>query len=404
MRTARDFAAFLFAACGPPRTGRRADTRWRGRRRATILTALFSILLAAGASIGCREEPRGKRESPEQTAARAPPSEGEAPAAQSLSAEDSVPGEPKIQFEQLDHDFGDAEAGQELEHAFPFRNIGEGDLVISNVLTSCGCTAAPVSGERIPPGETGEIRATFDTRGFQGAVKKALTVESNDPENRLVRLTIGGQVLSEVAVHPRYLNWERFGRDSPPAPVRLRIRFLEGRGLRLEEIHAESPSILLEKESESDNEVVYSVTLAEDLPTGRFTGRISVRTNSRRVPEIHVPFYGQVEGTAKVIPHILSLGRIKPGQTSTHDLSVTRTGQRNFSIQKVGTTTKAITTEVIEERAGERYRIKVTYKAGSRTRGSVSERITIFVNDGEENLLEVPVYGTVGDGAERPAL
>jgi hypothetical protein len=292
------------------------------------------------------------------------------------------------------------EAGEEVEHTFTFRNVGGALLTVEKVRTSCGCTAALISDKEIPPGGTGEIKTTFRTKGYQGDVKKSLTVESNDPENELVRLTMGGKVLSEVSVWPRYLNWESIEQGDPPRPRRISIWFPEGRGLRLEKIHSESPSVVLKEESEEENKVIYSVALAENLPTGRFTGRITVRTNSERLQEVHVPFYGFVQGNVKVVPHLISVGTIAPGENVTRTLSLKKTGDQDFSVQKVKTTTEEITTEIIEKKKGSRYRIKVTYKPGNKTRGRIAERITIFMNGGEQGFLEVPLYGKVDEGAK----
>jgi hypothetical protein len=269
---------------------------------------------------------------------------------------------------------------------------------MKEVLTSCGCTGALVDEKEVPPGGTGEIKTTFHTKGFHGTVKKGLTVESNDPENRIVRLTIGGNVVSEVKVEPRYLDWEVLHPGDSPRPKKLSIRFLKGRGLRLEKIQSESPAVVLTKKSEDENGAVYTVAPAEGLPTGRFTGRITVRSNSEKVPEVHVPFQGQVLGNVKVIPHILSLGKITPGKVLTRHLRVSRTGKQGFTVQDVKATTEAIATEIHEEKEGEHYRIQVTYTPDSDAQGRIAERITILLNDGKEAFLEVPLYGTAADG------
>jgi hypothetical protein len=159
---------------------------------------------------------------------------------------------------------------------------------------------------------------------------------------------------------------------------------------------------VLAKKSEDENGAVYSVALAEDLPTGRFTGRITVRSNSERVPEVHVPFQGRVQGNVKVIPHILALGRIKPGTALKRHLSLSKSGKQDFTVKEVKATTEAIATEIHEEKEGERYRIQVTYAPGTEARGRIAERITILVNDGKEAFLEVPLYGTIDEGGSKP--
>jgi hypothetical protein len=377
------------------------------RRSATSLATLFSVFLMAVASVGCKQERTAQEGGPESTMnlpAPATPSSEKTPAPPSDTAVEPALKLPKIRFDQPDYDFGKVEAGDEVEHTFVFRNVGDDLLSIRKVLTSCGCTAALVSEREVPPGGTGEIKATFQAKGFQGDVKKGLTVESNDPGNKLVRLTIGGNVVSEVAVEPRYLDWETLGPGDSPRPKRLRIRFLKDRGLRLEKIQSESPSVVLTKVSEDQNSAVYSVALAEDLPAGRFTGRITITSNSERVPEVHVPFQGQVQGNVKVVPHILSLGRIEPGKAMMRQLRVSKTGKQDFTVQKVKTTTEAIATEIHEEKEGARYRVKVIYTPGTEDKGRIAERITIFVNDGKEDFLEVPVYGTIEHEAKKPGV
>ena len=377
----------------------------RRKKRVAPRTAISFILLMAVASAGCSKEPTAQEGIPEETknlpAATSPTSE-KTPGALSDAVEKPAPKQPKIRFDRPDYDFGEVEAGDEVEHTFAFENTGDDLLSIKEVLTSCGCTGALVTEEEVPPGGTGEITATFHTKGIQGAVKKGLSVESNDPENRLVRLTIGGNVVAEVAVEPRYLDWGTLQPGDSPQPKKLKIRFLKGRGLRLEKIQSESPSVVLTKKSEDENRAVYAVALAEDLPSGRFTGRITIRSNSERVPEVHVPFQGQVQGNARVIHHILSLGRITPGKVLTHHLKVSKTGKQGFTVQQVKATTEAIATEIREEKEGERYRIRVTYTPGSEAQGRIAERITILLNDGKQTFLEVPLYGTVDEGASKP--
>jgi len=376
----------------------------RRKRRGTPRTAISCILLIAVASAGCNKEQTAQEGIPQETKnlhARTLPASGKASGALSDAAEKPVPKQPKIHFDQPDYDFGEVEAGDEIEHTFVFENTGDDPLSIEEVLTGCGCTGALVTESEVPPGGTGEVKATFHTKGFQGVVKKGLTVECNDPENSLARLTIGGNVVSEVTVEPRYLDWGVIRPGDSPRPKKLSIRFLKGRGLRLEKIQSESPVVVLTKKSEDENRAVYSVALAKNLPAGRFTGRITVRSNSERVPEVHVPFQGQVQGNVKVAPHILSLGRITPGKALTRHLIVSKTGKQGFTVKEVRATTEAIATEIREEKEAERYRILVTYTPGSEARGRVAERITILLNDGKEAFLEVPLYGTVDEGASK---
>jgi len=90
-------------------------------------------------------------------------------------------GQPKIKFKESTWNFGKVKQGDALSHEFIFTNEGDATLIIQKVSTSCGCTAALVSAEKIQPGKEGRIEIKFDTRGYGGEVRKLVYVDSNDP-------------------------------------------------------------------------------------------------------------------------------------------------------------------------------------------------------------------------------
>lgn len=97
---------------------------------------------------------------------------------------------PVIKFDDLNYDFGNVKQGENLEHVFKFTNNGEGVLVISSVQPSCGCTGVVMDEKKeFESGEEGEIKITFNTQGRLGVNSKAVTVNTNDPENPVITLT-----------------------------------------------------------------------------------------------------------------------------------------------------------------------------------------------------------------------
>lgn len=108
---------------------------------------------------------------------------------------------PKIQFDNEKHDFGKTEQGKVLTHTFKFKNIGDDTLVIKNVRTSCGCTAAVVKGKKLDPGEEGEIKVSFNTTGYGGVSSKYIFVDSNDPAEPLKQLEVRAAI--DVPPSPR---------------------------------------------------------------------------------------------------------------------------------------------------------------------------------------------------------
>lgn len=103
--------------------------------------------------------------------------------------------QPKIKFETEEFDFGEIKQGEVVSCVFKFTNDGEYPLVLQNVRTTCGCTVPDwPKGEPIAPGETSEIKATFNSAGKMGAQRKVITIISNAVNSRTT-VTLTGTVL-----------------------------------------------------------------------------------------------------------------------------------------------------------------------------------------------------------------
>ena len=88
-------------------------------------------------------------------------------------------GKAEISFAKTEHDFGRITEGEKVGTVFKFTNTGDGDLLISSVTTSCGCTVPRFVKKPVKPGESGTIEAVFDSSYREGAQSKTLTVRSN---------------------------------------------------------------------------------------------------------------------------------------------------------------------------------------------------------------------------------
>lgn len=86
---------------------------------------------------------------------------------------------PKIVFDETEYDFGTIMQGEKLTHVFVFTNEGKSDLVIASARADCGCTTATPPKAPIKPGEKGEIKVTFDSKGKKGLEEKSVRVAAN---------------------------------------------------------------------------------------------------------------------------------------------------------------------------------------------------------------------------------
>jgi hypothetical protein len=104
---------------------------------------------------------------------------------------------PVISFENPVFEFNTLRHGETIEHQFDFTNTGKSQLIIRAVRSGCGCTSAQPMKSMLQPGETGSIKAVFNSSGFQGRQNTVINVISNDPANPDIVLRITGEVTSE---------------------------------------------------------------------------------------------------------------------------------------------------------------------------------------------------------------
>ncbi len=101
---------------------------------------------------------------------------------------------PVITFTEITHDFGTiAEENGPATYVFEFTNTGNADLLISNVIASCGCTTPDWTKTPIAPKGKGSVTVTYNPANRPGAFTKTITVSSN-VENEKNLLTIKGEV------------------------------------------------------------------------------------------------------------------------------------------------------------------------------------------------------------------
>lgn len=130
------------------------------RRRRVLLGLLAAALLAAGAASGRTEEQKT----------------------------------PRIRVEPETFDFGKALPAKTLRKEFTLSNFGDAALVIENVSTTCGCTAALASDTKLAPGSSTMLRVTLETRSYSGKLERQVLVRSNDPKTPLLTVKVSATV------------------------------------------------------------------------------------------------------------------------------------------------------------------------------------------------------------------
>ena len=101
----------------------------------------------------------------------------------------------QIKFEKTTHNFGSfSEKDPKVTCTFTYTNVGEQPLVVNQAIASCGCTVPEYTKTPVKPGESGEIKVTYNGAGkFPGHFKKSITVRTNGSVE-ITRLYIEGDM------------------------------------------------------------------------------------------------------------------------------------------------------------------------------------------------------------------
>lgn len=97
-----------------------------------------------------------------------------------------------VSWEKENYDFGEIVQAKPVSVSFTFTNHGNEPILVSNVVTSCGCTASDYSKEPIMPGKSSAVKVTYNAANM-GAFSKSITVNFNDASIKKV-LVIKGTV------------------------------------------------------------------------------------------------------------------------------------------------------------------------------------------------------------------
>jgi hypothetical protein len=104
----------------------------------------------------------------------------------------------KIEFSAKENtiDYGKVtKASDSGIRVFEFTNTGDAPLIITNVLSTCGCTVPTKPEAPIMPGKKGKIEVKYNMA--TGPIRKTITVESNasNYEGGRIALKIKGEVI-----------------------------------------------------------------------------------------------------------------------------------------------------------------------------------------------------------------
>ncbi len=321
---------------------------------------------------------------------------------------------PRISFAKRVHDFGEIWDIERKACEFPFTNVGDGLLVISEVKPSCGCTATTLEQREFEPLEGSAIEVAFDPKGH-GRQSKHIDVISNSNPGEFVRLVISADITEFIKAVPRYIKLGSVDMGKENRGV-VSITSPDS-GFVLESVRCNSPLMsarIIEgagvsgpvREQDLTGEYKVEVTLSEDLPWGVFNGWITISGRGRLEPDgpvirhsVTVSVNARLYGELRLSDDMFRLPLVEPGGPFEKRLHLTSRSGEPFSILDMEIRNPSIPTvhiraEPIESSRESGYNL-ILYGESGDHRGSINGTIHITTDVAEEKELQIKFGGMV---------
>src|SRR5438128_11983475 len=121
----------------------------------------------------------------------------------------------ELKWEQTSVELHPTPADKQAVGHFKYQNSGKTPVHFKSVHASCGCTTAQTQKDEVPPGDKGEITATFNIGDRTGTQVKTVTVETDEAANQKTVLTLKAIIPQELEISPTFVFWKQGEKPDP---------------------------------------------------------------------------------------------------------------------------------------------------------------------------------------------
>jgi hypothetical protein len=227
-----------------------------------------------------------------------------------------------LQFESTTFTYGKVKEGETVDVKFGFKNVSAENVVIESVRASCGCTTPKLDKKEYAPGESGVIEAAFNTTGRKGPQSKTVTVRTSDPKQPAYVLTLAGEIVSEVYLNTRVVN---FGDVQEGTGKKVEVEFIDvsSSGVQIQSAYASirGLNVVVQKpvpykdpvSGEHGQKTVIEVVAPPDMEQAMLRGSLTIRTNYGPIPNFTATITGRIVGEVVIEPSQAYFGILKGG-------------------------------------------------------------------------------------------
>jgi hypothetical protein len=310
-------------------------------------------------------------------------------------AEDAVkvsPAGPRIQVAEPIYDFGTVVVDAVVKHVFTFTNIGNQTLEITEVKSTCGCTAAGAWSRKTEPGQSGTIPVEFHTGHFNGPVIKPVTVTCNDTNQAGLTLQLKGIVWHPIEVSPPSATFSGV-LDNPTNMSRtIWITNREDKPLVLSEPKSNQRMVAAEViTNEPGKSYELTVRLVPPLGGGNVFGEITIPSSSTNMPVITVSVFAIAQPAVMVLPNRVDLPAGPFTNKLTRSVSIRNNGSTPLELSDLAITAKGVDAKLYELQKGMNYTVMLNFPEGFEPAIGQTFELSFKSNNPKFPVLRVPI-------------
>lgn len=292
-------------------------------------------------------------------------------------------------------DFGVIATGSEARKMIEVRNVYSVPVQISNVSTTCWCSAATTGKKTIQPGESTYVEVEMNTQKFSRRKDSNLIIQFDSPQFAELRIPITAYIRTDVVITPGMLRFGEVAVGTDGTAV-VDIAYAGRSDWNIVDIKFGNKDMkaVLSPPQRATGQVKFrlTVTLNRTAKAGRIRDLVTIVTNDQTNPYVPLMVDGVVASEFNVIPKAIDVGVIPAGKTAMKQIVVK--GREPFTIDSVDCEGMADCFKaVISKDARTIHSVPIEFVAPNRP-GRFSEELVVKIS-GRDEFLRLNVTGTI---------
>jgi hypothetical protein len=296
---------------------------------------------------------------------------------------------PKIQFQELIHDFGRVKANEPQRCDFVFTNTGNAVLEITDVRPGCGCTTAGQWDRKVEPGKTGKIPIQFNPGAPSGTVTKSISVTCNDPTQNVQTLQVKATIWKPVDINPAYVYFMGVEGEVTNDTKLVKITNNLDESITIEPPLVNNPNFKTEmKTVKPGKEFDLLVTYSPGATNAQPQSIITMKTSSTNMPVISITAYAMPQPALVAMPQAIRLptGPLSPNYRQP--VTIRNNSSTAVKLTDPVVNAEGVTVQTTETQPGKLFTLSLTFPTNFQAKSDMA--LTVKTSHPKYPTLRVP--------------